>query len=171
MSEQSGTTPEGMTQDPDREESPGERLDRQWSELLQELRVVQTGIQLLGGFLLIVPFQARFLELSEGLLLVYLISVASATLAVFFVLAPVVMHRVLFSTRRKDVLVAVGGRLAQSGLVLLAVTVTGVAAITYGLVLGDGAAIAAGLVAAVVCIGLWWGLAAALGRRPPSERY
>ncbi|HZK04615.1 MAG TPA: DUF6328 family protein [Actinomycetaceae bacterium] len=162
---------QGESTTPDRREDPGERLDRQWNELLQELRVVQTGVQLLAGFLLILPFQDRFEDLTDNLRLLYLIAVAAGSLAVFFVLAPVVMHRVLFQSHRKDVLVRMGDRLAQAGLGLVAVTVIGVAALTFGVVLGEIAAIVAGTVAAIVCVGLWWGLAHWLARRPASSSY
>lgn len=156
---------------PERSEGPGERLDRQWSELLQELRVVQTGIQLLGGFLLIVPFQQRFLHLSNNLQILFLVTVASTSLAMFFVLTPVVMHRVLFQTHRKDMLVVMGHRLAQGGLILLAFTVSGAAALIFGMVIGETAGLIAGIVAATVCVSLWWGMAHWLGRRPAREVY
>ncbi|MDT0264450.1 DUF6328 family protein [Jatrophihabitans sp. DSM 44399] len=58
-----------------RHETPTERLDRNWTDLLQELRVVQTGVQLLTGFLLTLPFQARFEKLSTFQQDVYLITV------------------------------------------------------------------------------------------------
>ena len=62
----------------ERDEKPAERLDRNWAELLQELRVTQTGIQLLSGFLLTLPFQPRFADLDPALVLVFLAAVASA---------------------------------------------------------------------------------------------
>ncbi len=157
--------------DEDRDETPGGKLDRQWNELLQELRVTQTGIQLLGGFLLILPFQSRFGELSSRLLGLYLVSVICATLAMFFVMTPVSMHRMLFQSRRKDVLVRVGDLMARLGVALLGLTVILVSALIFGFLLGERIAWLAGSTAAVVCIGLWWVLPLAVRRRPASESY
>lgn len=170
--EQLPDTPEQRPEPPaERRETPGERLDRQWNELLQELRVTQTGIQLLGGFLLVMPFQQRFGELGDELLAVYLTAVVAATGSIFFVLAPVALHRALFQSHRKDVLVRVGDRLARIGLVLLAVTVICVSALVFGFLLDDLAALVAGVGAAVVCVGLWWVLPAWLRRKPASTVY
>src|SRR3954462_13209678 len=93
-----------------RKETATERLDRNWSSLLQELRVVQTGVQLLTGFLLTLPFQPRFDVLDEGMKPVYLGSVASAVAATVLLVAPVGLHRVLFRQRRLAVLVSVAHR-------------------------------------------------------------
>lgn len=158
--------------DPDRDEAPGERLDRQFNELLQELRVTQTGIQLLGGFLLILPFQARFLELKASLWITYLVAVSSATLATFFVIAPVVAHRLLFQSHRKDVIVSMGHLFAKIGLALLGLTVIASTALIFGVVLSPQAALIAGIATAVLCLGLW--LASPLvvaARRPGGTAY
>lgn len=158
--------------EPERHETHAEKMDRNWNELLQELRVTQTGIQMLGGFLLVLPFQSRFPELGPELRAVFLVSFSSAVLSVFFVLSPVVMHRVLFRSRRKDVIVRMGNRLAQIGLTLLALTMVGVVALTFGVVIDERAALIAGVIAAVVGSILLWGLAgfAAL-RHAPGEPY
>ena len=94
----------------ERHETPAERLDRNWSELLQELRVAETGIQILTGFLLILPFQARFATVSPFLVGVFLAAVLLAALATALVLAPVAAHRLLFRRHEKDVLVNLGAR-------------------------------------------------------------
>lgn len=156
----------------DRDEAPGERLDRQFNELLQELRVTQTGIQLLGGFLLILPFQPRFMELSPGLRLVYLIAVSAATLSTFFVVAPVVAHRTLFQSHRKDVIVALGHLSARIGLGLLGVTVITSTALIFGIVVHATAALIAGIVAGAICLGLWlaWPLTLA-ATHPGGTKY
>ena len=154
----------GAASDPDRDETPGERLDRQWAELLQELRVSQTGVQVLTGFLLTLPFQPRFAELGAELRLTFLVAASLATLATAFLVAPVVVHRMVFRTHRKDVLVEVAHVLAGVGLVLLALTVVAVA----GLIFGVAVDLTAGVVAAVVCFvafaGLWGVLPFVAGR-------
>lgn len=154
-----------------RNETPGGRLDRQWAELLQEVRVAQTGIQMLGGFLLIVPFQMRFTELTSALRLLYLFAMGSATLALFLILSPVVTHRTLFRALRRDLLVTWADRLVRLGLVLVAVTVIATTALTFGFVLGERAAIIAGVIATSTVLVLWWVLAAFLHRQPITGSY
>src|SRR4051795_12144025 len=79
-----------------RDETELERLDRNWTDLLQELRVVQTGVQLLTGFLLTLPFQNRFVLLESYQRTAYLATVACAIGATGFLIAPVSLHRLLF---------------------------------------------------------------------------
>lgn len=161
--------PDDITAPRDRNEAPGERLDRQWNELLQELRVTQTGIQLLGGFLLILPFQSRFSDLSPVLKDVYLTAVVTAALATFFVIAPVVAHRSLFRQHRKDVIVTLGHWSARIGLGLLGITVTLGVSLIFGVVISHTAALAAGIAGAVLCGFLWWALPAIIAVRHPVE--
>jgi len=138
-----------------RDETPLERLDRNWVDLLQELRVIQTGVQLLTGFLLILPFQARFEQLSLFQQNVYLLTLGAAVVATGFLIAPVSLHRFLFRQHARRVTVDVAHRLAQIGLLLLAVAMVGVVLLIFDLVLGlAGGLIAAGSVA-VLLIGLW----------------
>jgi len=153
-----------------RDETPLERLDRNWVDLLQELRVIQTGVQLLTGFLLILPFQARFEQLSQFQQNVYLLSLSAAVVATGFLIAPVSLHRFLFRQHARQITVDVAHRLAQIGLLLLAVAMVGVVLLIFDLVLGlTGGLVAAGLVAAVL-IGLWVVLPLAIrdrqGQRP-----
>src|SRR4051812_54068 len=88
-----------------RDETPNERADRNWDELMQELRVMQTGTQILTGFLLAVAFQPRFTDMDALQVDVYVVLVVLASLATILALAPVVMHRALFGRRRKPELV------------------------------------------------------------------
>ena len=97
----------------ERDETPTERADRNWDELLQELRVTQTGIQILSGFLLTLPFQQRFTALDPPLRTLFLIAVAMATLSTGLVVAPVAAHRLLFRKRQKIALVDTADRLAR----------------------------------------------------------
>ena len=86
--------------DTDRDETEAQRLDRNWSGLLQELRVAQTGVQLLTGFLLTLPFQQRFTQLDGVMRTVYLVTVACSIGATVLLVAPVSMHRLLFRPAR-----------------------------------------------------------------------
>jgi hypothetical protein len=138
-----------------RHETPTGRLDRNWSDLLQELRVAETGVQLFTGLLLTVPFQARFGELTPRQLLLYMVIVGLSVLATGLLLTPVVLHRVLFRQHARRTLVSVGQRCALAGFAALALAVVGVCALIFDVVAGDGAAIAAGAVAFVIFAGLW----------------
>src|SRR5689334_24279591 len=101
-----------------RDETPLERLDRNWDELLQELRVVQTGMQILTGFLLTLPFQQRFSDLQAFEKDLYLITLAMSTAATIVLVSPVAMHRLLFRRHALPVLVEQGQRFAVTGLLL-----------------------------------------------------
>ncbi|AUZ86540.1 hypothetical protein CVO76_01955, partial [Arthrobacter agilis] len=96
---------EGPADDDGRGESLNQRLDRNWQEMLQELRVMQTGIQILTGFLLTLPFQSRFEELDDVQVVVYLCLVCLSALITALVLSSVNLHRVLFGLRVKSTLV------------------------------------------------------------------
>jgi len=88
-----------------RRETTTARLDRNWDDMLQELRVAQTGVQILTGLLLTVPFQARFDRLEPQEIVVYLVTVALAVLASGLLISPVVLHRVLFRQHARRTLV------------------------------------------------------------------
>ncbi|TDE92720.1 sodium:proton antiporter [Occultella glacieicola] len=138
-----------------RDETDSERADRNWDELMQELRVTQTGTQILTGFLLTLPFQQRFADLRPDQVAIYLVLVALALVATALVVAPVSLHRLLFRRRRKPELVSAGNRLAQVGLVALALVITGTALFVFDVVLGRSAALIAAGSALVVLLGLW----------------
>src|SRR3954464_8090620 len=86
----------------DRNESESEKLDRNWDELLQELRITQTGLQLLSGFLLTLPFTQIFPSLAQRQKGVYLALVIVAGIGVGLNMTPVMLHRRVFRERRKD---------------------------------------------------------------------
>lgn len=138
-----------------RSETGAERLDRNWNSLLQELRVTQTGVQLLTGFLLTLPFQARFSTLGSPLRTVYLVTVAFSLAATLVLVAPVGIHRLLFRRHRIGSVVAWAHRCAYLGLLLLGAALVGVAAVVFGTVLGATAAVLAGLVTAGAMAGAW----------------
>ncbi|HHU38648.1 MAG TPA: sodium:proton antiporter [Propionibacterium sp.] len=141
--------------EPARNETPAERLDRNWGELLQELRVAQTGIQILVGFMLAFPFQPRFADLDPLLVGVYLTALGAGIGSTALIVAPVAAHRLTFRGNVKDALVAVGNNLAKAGLALLGVTLALVVVVVFGSLLGVRVGLAAGGVAAVVFLVLW----------------
>src|SRR6516165_7189918 len=127
-----------------RGETETERLDRNWNSLLQELRVVQTGVQLLTGFLLTLPFQQRFNVLNEQMRIVYLATVGCSVGATVLLIAPVGIHRLLFRRHRLQVLVSAAHRCAYAGLALLGTALTGVTVTIFAAVAGSTAGIIAG---------------------------
>ena len=158
--------------DPDgdqRDETATERADRNWDELLQELRVTQTGIQILSGFLLTLPFQQRFTALDGPLRTLFLVAVALATVSTGLLVAPVASHRMLFRKHQKTALVETSDRLAKVGLACLGLTVVVVLALVFGFVLGDTAGLLAGGAALVVFVGLWLVLPLVVLRRARAE--
>jgi hypothetical protein len=138
-----------------RSETPTERHDRNWGELLQELRVIQTGVQLLTGFLLTLPFQQRFSALSHLDHAVYLITAGSAITATALLQTPVMVARALFRRHRRKETVMVAHRFAIAGMAMLAVAIVGVAFIIGASVLGRVAGIVAGAAVAAVLLSLW----------------
>ena len=136
---------ESALSDTGRNETENERLDRNWNEILQELRVTQTGTQILSGFLLTIAFQPRFATLSDFQHTVYLALVLAATLTTALALAPVYMHRRLFRRRQKAVVVQYGHRLLSCALVGLVVVMTGTVLLIFDVAVGlDGGLTAAG---------------------------
>ncbi len=138
-----------------RDETRAERMDRNWSELLQELRVTQTGVQVLSGLLLTVPFQQRFVQLTAFQRRVYLVAFLLATVSTGLLVAPVSSHRLLFRKHEKDVLVGLADVLAKLGLTTLALTVTMVVFLIVSVVLGNAAAAVAAAGALVMFAGGW----------------
>ncbi|HET7723878.1 MAG TPA: DUF6328 family protein [Propionibacteriaceae bacterium] len=141
--------------DDERNESPAQRLDRNWSELLQGLRVGQTGIQILSGFLLTLPFQSRFTQLRPPLVGFFLAAMILGTLAAALIVAPAMAHRLLFRQHAKDVLVRMGNVLAILGLLCISVTVSLSLVVVVGFVSGLAAGLVAGSVCLVVVLGVW----------------
>lgn len=141
---------------PTRDETPAERADRNLNELLQELRVAQTGVQILFAFLLTIPFQQRFdSSMATYLRWEYLVTLVLTAAATAFLIAPVSHHRILFHQGRKPRLVAAADRLAKAGLACLALSVLGSVFLVVAVVSGRYTAlwVVAGL--AVLFLSTW----------------
>ncbi|GAA1566547.1 MULTISPECIES: DUF6328 family protein [Kribbella] len=123
-------------------ETSGERLDRHWNELLQELRLVQTGTQILFAFLLGIAFQNQFHTTDGFTHAVYACTLTAAALAVALFLAPVAFHRSLYRQGLRDHLVRISDRLARAGMVFLVASICGGLLIALDVVLPRGAAVA-----------------------------
>jgi hypothetical protein len=140
------------------QETTQERLTRNWGELLQELRVTQTGIQVLTGFLLTVPFSNRFTQLTGLQRTAYLVVLTGAILSTALMMSPAAFHRVLFRRGDKPWLVDTANQMARAGLAMVALTTGGVAFLAFDVVVGLAAGIVAGVVAVVVFALLWVGI-------------
>ncbi len=141
--------------DDGRDETSTERADRNWNEVLQELRVLQTGTQILTGFLLALAFQPAFTDLTDGQRLLYLSLVVLSALSAIVALSPVALHRALFRLRAKPDVVSFGHAALVTALITVAFLVIGVVAFVFDVVVGGWAAWAAVIALAVVLLGLW----------------
>jgi hypothetical protein len=135
-----------------REETEDEKLDRNWGELLQELRITQTGLQLLSGFLLTLAFTQVFASLDRGQKGLYLALVLVAALAVGLNMLPVMLHRRVFGEHVKQRVVEVGHLVAQAVIVAIGLLVVGMATLIFSVVASWAAGIAVGVVLAVVLV-------------------
>ena len=154
-----------------RDESAAERADRNWSDVLQELRVLQTGTQILTGFLLALAFQPAFAALDDGQRTFYLVLVVLSALSAIVALAPVALHRTLFRQQLKQRVVAYGHAALVTALATVAALVVGVVAFVFDVVVSGPASITAAIVLGSVLIALWIVVPVILraqGRREPA---
>lgn len=150
-------------------ESEAARLDRNYGELLQELRVAQTGVQILFAFLLGIAFQNRFTEISSYQRGIYLTTLVASALAAIMLIAPTAVHRMLFRRHQKNELVEVTARLAATGLVFLAIAVLSAVLFVVSVVINLPVAIVITGVLGIVLVGTWYVLPSEVRRRRPSR--
>jgi Family of unknown function (DUF6328) len=150
------------------EETERERLERNLDQLLQGLRVALPGVQVLFAFMLTVPFSSGFPSLSTFERDLYFVVLALTALSAALLIAPSVYHRLLFREGLKRQLVIHSNRVVIVGLSVLAVAMTGAISLIAQLVFGNGAAMAAGAVAAAT-FGVVWYLVPALIRRGAAD--
>ena len=150
----------GAASDP-RPESAAERDDRNLAELIQELRVVSLGVQVLFGFLLSMPFTVRFVSLNDAQRDLYLTSLVLSAVATVLLLGPVAYHRLVFRRGMKEPLVKYANLMAGLGLAAVGAAVLTAVLLVTSYVAG---ALPAGLITALVAcmlVGLWFALPAA----------
>lgn len=132
----------------DRDETEVERLDRNLSELLQELRVALPGVQVLFAFLLAVPFQQGFTKITDFQKNVYFATLMSTAIAAILLISPSAYHRLTFRYQQKRKLIFYANRFTIAGLVFLALAMTGAVMLITDVLYGTAAtAITCGLVA------------------------
>jgi Family of unknown function (DUF6328) len=150
-----------------RSEMPLKRADRNFAELLQELRVAQTGVQILFAFLLGLAFTDRFAKLGTTERDIYIATLAASALTGALLVAPVMAHRLLFQRGFKRELVRVGHRFAIAGLCGLLTAIVGGLLLVLEVFFGGSAAIITGAALAAVFASLWVAPALWLRHRHP----
>ena len=139
-------------------ESKSERLNRELMELLQELRVVIPGVQVLLAFLLTVPFQQRFADLPGSMRNAFFASIACATLATAFLIAPSAHHRLRWRAGEKEALVRIGNQMAIAGTVFLAAAIVLALYVVTDVLFATDLALWTAIGAVIVFGGLWYAL-------------
>jgi Family of unknown function (DUF6328) len=139
-----------------REESQKERLDRNLQEMLGELRVALPGVQVLFAFLLVVPFNQRFGQVTDFQKTLYLITLLFTTASSICLIAPSAHHRLEFRQQDKENIVRTGNRIVVVGLALLAIAMTGAVLFVTDVIYGTTTTVAAALGVAVAFGVLWF---------------
>ncbi|MEP6852643.1 MAG: DUF6328 family protein [bacterium] len=155
-----------------REETEAERIDRNFAEQLQELRVVETGVQILFAFLLGIAFQQRFEATDTFQRAVFVITLLASALSIALLIAPVALHRFTFHEGRKDELVELTNDYALGGLGALSVCICGAVLLVCDWVVGRAFSVVATVAVALVVGGLWFVVPLRRGRslRARTER-
>ena len=139
-----------------REETAEERLDRNLSELLQELRVALPGVQVLFAFLLAVPFAQGFADITAFQKDVYFATLLSTAISAGLFIAPSAYHRVTFRYQQKEHLVVLANRFAIAGLGFLALAMTGAVTLITDVLYGPLATAITGVAALLMFAFLWY---------------
>ena len=126
-----------MTQEHREQESRQDRVNRELTELLGELRVALPGVQMLFAFLLTVPFSNRFPSLSRADHAAFAVAFASTTIAAVFIIAPSANHRMSFRAPDKERLLLRSNGFAIAGIAFLALAICAVAFFITGMLYGD----------------------------------
>jgi hypothetical protein len=136
-------------------ESEAERLDRNYGELLQEMRVLQAGVQILFAFLLTLPFQSAFGDVDDFQLTVFMMTLICAALAAICVIGPVPFHRFVFRRGMKDDLINATTVYVASGLVFIFLSMVGAVLLVVDVLLSRPMALVTVAFLAVVFALLW----------------
>jgi hypothetical protein len=138
-----------------RNETQAERCDRNLVELLQEVRVVQTGVQVLFAFLLTAPLAARFPELSAFQRYDYFVTLLATGAAAVLLIAPTAYHRILFRRGDKEHLVVVANRFTLAGLAFVAMSMIGALLLVTDLMFDGATVIVTVVFATLACVIFW----------------
>jgi Family of unknown function (DUF6328) len=153
----------------ERDETEAERIDRNFQELLGELRIALPGVQVLFAFLLTVPFAQGFTSLSTFERDLYMIVLLLTALATALLIAPTAYHRVLFRRGYKPEILFFANRATVAGLAVLALAMAGAILLITHVIFSAVAAIVVGAASLAVFAALWYVLPAARGRGDDGE--
>ncbi len=153
-----------------RDESEAERLDRNYNELLQELRVLQAGMQILFAFLLSLAFQQRFTAITDSERNIYLVTLVVACLATGCLLAPVAFHRIVFRRGMKAELMKAANLFVGAGLGLLFLAMLGAVLLVLDFLVNQPFAVVVVLALGVVFLAMWVALPLLARARKPDDR-
>ncbi|MEU6698716.1 DUF6328 family protein [Pseudonocardia sp. NPDC046786] len=153
-----------------RDESLLERADRNLADLLQEVRIAQSGVQILFGFLLSAGFSRRLTELTSLQSALYTGTLSLSVLSTIILAAPAAVHRMTFARGRKQATVRIGHHLFAVGLLTVGLTIVGATTLVVDLVLGPraGSVVTAAVSAYLAAVWLllpWWSRRGILHRR------
>jgi len=157
-----------MAPGPREDESDNQRLDRELDQLLQELRVAMPGVQVLFAFLLAVPFQERFAQVTEFQRDVYFGTLLASAVASALFIAPTAYHRMMFRGHDKPRLVQISSRLAIGGLMALAIAMNGAILLVTDVLFQDATVAITIVLTTLLFLGLWFVLG--ITRRMSNER-
>ena len=153
MSDESGLHPQSG-----RHETEKERIDRNLQEMLGELRVALPGVQVLFAFLLVVPFNQRFGQVTDFQKTLYLITLLFTTASSICLIAPTAHHRLEFRRQDKENIVRTGNRIVVAGLALLAIAMTGAVLFVTDVVYGTTTTTAAAGGVALAFAVIWYAI-------------
>jgi Family of unknown function (DUF6328) len=153
----------------ERDETEAQRIDRNFQELLGELRVALPGVQVLFAFLLTVPFAQGFTRLTTFERDLYLIVLLMTGLATALLIAPTAYHRILFRRGYKPDILFFANRATMAGLAVLALAMSGAILLITHVIFGEAAAIAVGAASLLVFAVLWYLLPVARARGGDRE--
>ena len=135
-----------------------EELDQEWSELVEEHRLAMPGTQVLFAFLLVLPFQRRFQELSDQQTYVYYAALLCAAVAIVLLITPTAAHRMLWRHGEKDVLLRVSTVTGIAATGFLAAGMTASVYLITDFLFGEPATAIVSAVLAGLFVAFWYGL-------------
>jgi hypothetical protein len=134
----------------------GSRHDRELIELLNELRVALPGIQVLFAFLLTMPFTQRFMDVTTSQKTVYYVAFLSTAVSSVLLIAPSIIHRLLFRESDKELILQVSNRLTVVGMFFLALAITAVVFVISDFLYGSPLSAIATVVIGAMALGIWY---------------
>jgi predicted membrane channel-forming protein YqfA (hemolysin III family) len=133
-----------------------EELDQEWGELVEEHRLAMPGVQVLFAFLLILPFQGRFEQLTRNQELVYYSALLCATAAIVLLITPTAAHRIRWRKRDKEALLRMSTRTAIAATVFIAAAMTASVYLITDILFGRPATVIVASMVAAAFVGFWY---------------